>query len=61
MCRQTLLEFTPDPTKVRVIAVGPGGTRAEWTVAELIPHGFTGKQLDTVAPAPVPKAARKRT
>lgn len=59
MCRQTLLEFTPDPSKVRVIAVGGDGTRAEWTVAELIPHGFTGKQLDTAAPA-APKTARKR-
>ena len=49
MCRQTLLEFTPDPTKVHVIAVGGDGTRAEWTVAQLIPHGFTGKQLDTPA------------
>jgi cytidine deaminase len=60
MCRQTLLEFTQDPSKVRVIAVGPNGTHAEWTVAELIPHGFTGKQLDTVPPAPAPKTARKR-
>lgn len=58
MCRQTLLEFTPHPTKVRVIAVGPDGAHAEWTVAELIPHGFTGKQLDT--PVKVPRTARKR-
>ncbi|HUQ06526.1 MAG TPA: cytidine deaminase [Kofleriaceae bacterium] len=59
MCRQTLLEFTPDPSKVRVLALGPDGARDEWTVAELIPHGFTGKQLDTAAPAPAPKPARK--
>jgi cytidine deaminase len=58
MCRQTLLEFTPDPTKVRVLAVGGDGTRAEWTVGELIPHGFTGKQLDTAAPPT--KTTRKR-
>ena len=58
MCRQTLLEFTPDPSKVRVIAVGPNGTHAEWTVAELIPHGFTGKQLDKAVKAP--KTARRR-
>jgi cytidine deaminase len=56
MCRQTLLEFAPDPTRAHVIAVGPGGASAEWTVAELIPYGFTGKQLATAAP----KAARKR-
>jgi cytidine deaminase len=66
MCRQTLLEFTPDPSQVRVLAVGPGGASAEWTVAELIPHGFTGKQLDTAAAAaPIatsaPKPARKRS
>jgi cytidine deaminase len=47
MCRQTLLEFAPDPHATRVIALGKGDTRAEWTVAELIPHGFTGKQLDS--------------
>jgi cytidine deaminase len=46
MCRQTLLEFAADPTKTRVIAHGRDGTRAEWTIAELIPYGFTGKQLE---------------
>ena len=45
MCRQTLLEFSPDPAQTRVIAIGPGDARAEWTIAELIPAGFTGKQL----------------
>jgi cytidine deaminase len=45
MCRQTLLEFAPDPTAVRVVATNPAGERAEWTLAELIPAGFTGKQL----------------
>lgn len=61
MCRQTLLEFAPDPTAVRVIAVGPDDARAEWTVAELIPHGFTGKQLDPpVTGDKAPKTARKR-
>lgn len=46
MCRQTMLEFAADPATTRVIALGKGGARAEWTVAELIPHGFTGRQLD---------------
>lgn len=45
MCRQTLLEFTADPQATRVIAIGPGDARASWTVAELIPAGFTGSQL----------------
>ncbi|MEZ4399784.1 MAG: cytidine deaminase [Kofleriaceae bacterium] len=51
MCRQTMLEFAPDPTTTTVTAVGPGAARAAWTVAELIPDGFTGKQL-AVKPAP---------
>jgi len=45
MCRQVLLEFADDPTALRVIAVNPSGERVEWTLAELIPAGFTGKQL----------------
>ncbi len=45
MCRQTLLEFAHDPATTRVISLGPDGARAEWTLAELIPHGFTGGQL----------------
>ncbi len=45
MCRQVLLEFADDPTKLRVVAINPSGERLEWTLAELIPAGFTGKQL----------------
>lgn len=45
MCRQVLLELADDPARLRVIAVNPAGERAEWTLAELIPAGFTGKQL----------------
>ncbi len=45
MCRQTMLEFVVDPTRTIVTAVGPGAARAQWTVAELLPAGFTGKQL----------------
>jgi cytidine deaminase len=44
-CRQVLLEFSEDPAAVRVISVNPEGERCEWTVAELIPAGFTGRQL----------------
>lgn len=53
MCRQTLLEFTRDPAATRVVAIGSGDARAEWTVAELIPAGFTGSQL-----TPPPRLAR---
>lgn len=45
MCRQTMLEFSAAPTKTTVTAVGPGNARAQWTVAELLPAGFTGAQL----------------
>lgn len=45
MCRQVLLEFADDPEHLRVVALNPSGERAEWTLAELIPAGFTGKQL----------------
>jgi cytidine deaminase len=45
MCRQTMLEFAATPNTTTIIAVGPGTARVSWTVAELIPAGFTGKQL----------------
>ena len=45
MCRQTMLEFSPDPAATRITAIGPGAARVSWTVAELIPANFTGKQL----------------
>jgi cytidine deaminase len=73
MCRQTLLEFATDPSHTRVIAVGLGAARAEWTVSELIPSGFTGEQLtpplhlarSASFPAPegrpAPKPKRRRT
>jgi cytidine deaminase len=44
-CRQVLLEFAPHPERVRVIAVNDAGERREWTLAELIPAGFTGREL----------------
>jgi cytidine deaminase len=44
-CRQVLLEFAPDPARVTVIAINPRGERRSWTLAELIPDGFSGKEL----------------
>ncbi len=44
-CRQVLLEFAPDPTKVIVTAVNPAGEHRSWTLAELIPDGFNSKEL----------------
>lgn len=44
-CRQVLLEFAADPAAVRVIGINPAGERRAWTLAELIPHGFSGREL----------------
>ena len=44
-CRQVLLEFASDPTKVIVTSVNPAGEHRSWTLAELIPDGFNGKEL----------------
>ena len=44
-CRQVLLEFAADATKVIVTAVNPAGEHRSWTLAELIPDGFNGKEL----------------
>jgi cytidine deaminase len=44
-CRQVLLEFSSDPTKVIVTAVNPAGEHRSWTLAQLIPDGFNGKEL----------------
>jgi cytidine deaminase len=44
-CRQVLLEFAPDPGAVIVTAINPRGERRSWTLAELIPDGFSGNEL----------------
>jgi cytidine deaminase len=44
-CRQVLLEFSPDPAKVTVTAINASGERRSWTLAQLLPDGFTGKEL----------------
>jgi cytidine deaminase len=44
-CRQVLLEFARDPGAVIVTAINPRGERRSWTLAELIPDGFSGKEL----------------
>jgi cytidine deaminase len=44
-CRQVLLEFAADPTAVTVTAINPRGERRTWTLAELIPDGFSGREL----------------
>jgi cytidine deaminase len=49
MCRQTLAEFSADPAALRIICINLAGERADYTLAELLPHGFTRSQLDTAA------------
>lgn len=44
-CRQVLREFTGDPTKVTVTAINAKGEARHWTVAELLPDGFSGAEL----------------
>jgi cytidine deaminase len=44
-CRQVLLEFAADPAAVTVTAINSRGERRAWTLAELIPDGFSGREL----------------
>jgi cytidine deaminase len=45
MCLQTLAEFAADPAALPVIAVNSRGERQRLTLAQLLPHGFTGAAL----------------
>jgi cytidine deaminase len=44
-CRQVLYEFATDPSRVVVVATNPAGERRTWTLAELLPDGFSGREL----------------
>jgi cytidine deaminase len=44
-CRQVLREFAADPDKVLITAVNPQGEHRQWTLAQLLPDSFTGKEL----------------
>ena len=60
MCRQTLLEFVRDPSATRVVVISPTDHHDAWTLAELIPHGFTGDELDRPRGEPAEPAVRPR-
>ena len=44
-CRQVLVEFAADPRQVAVVAINGKGERREWTLAELLPDSFSGREL----------------
>jgi cytidine deaminase len=44
-CRQVLREFAADPLSVAVTAINPHGERRSWTLAELLPDSFSGRDL----------------
>ena len=44
-CRQVLLEFAADAAAVTVTAISPQGERRSWTLAQLIPDGFSAREL----------------
>lgn len=44
-CRQVLREFAADPERVIVVAVNTHGERRMWTLAELLPDSFSGREL----------------
>ena len=45
MCLQTIAEFAPDPTKVRILLANPQGERYALTLAQALPHGFAPSML----------------
>ena len=43
MCRQALIEFSPE---LEIVSVTRGGAQARWRLADLIPFAFTPRSLD---------------
>jgi len=44
-CRQVLREFAADPAKVTITAINDRGERRAWTLDQLLPDSFSGKEL----------------
>ena len=44
-CRQVLREFADDPKRVTIIAINGKGERREWTLDQLLPDSFSGREL----------------
>ena len=45
MCLQTLAEFSSDPAETKVLLGNAAGERRSYTLADLLPHGFTPSDL----------------
>lgn len=43
MCRQALIEFSPE---LEIVSVTRGGREARWMLSDLLPHAFTPQSLD---------------
>ena len=43
MCRQALIEFSPE---LEVVSVTRNGREARWNLSDLLPHAFTPQSLD---------------
>ena len=43
MCRQALIEFSPE---LEIVSVTRNGKEARWMLADLLPHAFTPQSLD---------------
>ena len=45
MCRQSLIEFAPDPTRVQIVTVNEIGESVHYTLQELLPYGFLSQEV----------------
>lgn len=45
MCRQTINEFSSQPSGLRIILVNPEGERRDFRLDELLPYGFRGEHI----------------
>lgn len=43
MCRQALIEFSPE---LEIVSVTRSGREAKWILSDLLPHAFTPHSLD---------------
>jgi cytidine deaminase len=43
MCRQALVEFSPE---LEIVSITRGGREERWRLADLLPHAFTMRSLD---------------